>query len=143
MDTYCRCSLPSKKRGAHGKVPVIPQDWPDYLRIPGPGDSEKRFHYKSSGKPIRVRLEILVGMRTGAVLRPDLGETCIAVSHEGGIFQVVGPKHRIPLTDRDWMRWRRTEETALLQLILIYAVKQLKMKTRDGHNATPLPESIF
>ena len=106
--------LPSKKRGAHGKVPVIPQDWPDYLRIPGPGDSEKRFHYKGSGKPIQVRLEILVGMRTGAVLRPDLGETCIAVSHEGGIFQVVGPKHRMPLTDRDWMRWRRTEETALL-----------------------------
>ena len=77
-----------------------PQDWPDYLRIPGPGDSEKRFHYKGSGKPVRVRLEILVSMRTGAVLRPDLGETCIAVSHEGGISGRWS-KHRIPLTDRD------------------------------------------
>ena len=44
---------PAKGGGAHHNVPRIPEDWPAYLRLTGPGDAEKRFRLKSKGKPYR------------------------------------------------------------------------------------------
>ncbi|MBT7855213.1 MAG: LamG domain-containing protein, partial [Opitutae bacterium] len=52
---------PRKGGGAHHNVPRIPEDWPAYLRLTGPGDAEKRFRLKSKGQTVQVRFETLVG----------------------------------------------------------------------------------
>ncbi|MFP6900685.1 MAG: DUF1553 domain-containing protein [Opitutales bacterium] len=104
-------SQPSKGGGAHHNVPKIPEDWPAYLRLPGPGDAEKRFLLKSDGKPVTVRFEILVGDEKGKQnFRHDLGETCIAVSLSGQPFVLLGSLLQVPLTDAGWMAWRRERE---------------------------------
>ena len=78
---------PRKGGGAHHNVPKIPEDWPAYLRLPGPGDAEKRFRLKSEGKTVQVRFETLVGDIKGkGKYRHDLGETCIAASVDGQPF---------------------------------------------------------
>ena len=102
---------PSKKGGAHGNVPKIPQDWPSYLRIPGPGDEEIRVKLVSKGEPLQLRFETLVGEKSGKKkLRHDLGETLVAVSSKDELFALAGPGRLVPLTDRDWMAWRRKQE---------------------------------
>ena len=102
---------PSKGGGAHHNVPKIPEDWPAYLRLPGPGDAEKRFLLKSEGKPLNIRFEILVGDEKGkGNYRHDLGETCIAVSVNGNPFVLLGPRRQVPLTDAGWQTWRRESE---------------------------------
>ena len=119
MDGKLVLNLPqtSRKGGAHGSVPVIAKDWPNYLRIPGPGDKETRFRFISDGKPVQVRMEFLIGDQKGkSRYRHDLGETCVAVSISGSPFQVVGPKDLFPLTDFGWSAWRRREEVSLQEL---------------------------
>ncbi len=102
---------PAKGGGAHHSVPKIPTDWPDYLRIPGPGDTEKRFLLKSDGNPMKVRFECLVGdVKGNKRYRHDLGETCIAVSVGDRPFELIGPRRKVPLTDAGWMTWRREKE---------------------------------
>jgi len=102
---------PSKGGGAHHNVPKIPEDWPAYLRLPGPGDAEKRFLLKSEGKPMKVRFEALIGDVKGKQkYRHDLGETCIAVSVSGNPFALLSPDRQVPLTDAGWMSWRRERE---------------------------------
>lgn len=103
---------PAKKSGGHGNVPKIPEDWPAYLRIPGPGDVEKRIKLVGEGKPLRVRFETWVGGKAGKnKYRHDLGETCLAVSLNGEPFVLAGPAGPIPLTDAGWLKWRRERET--------------------------------
>ena len=102
---------PRKGGGAHHNVPKIPGDWPAYLRLPGPGDAEKRFRLKSEGKTVQVRFETLVGDIKGkGKYRHDLGETCIAVSLSGKPFVLLGPAREVSLTDAGWMTWRRERE---------------------------------
>lgn len=103
-----------KKGGAHGSVPKIPEDWPEYLRIPSPGDVERRFSVISEGKPVKVRLEILVGDQHGKKkYRHDLGETCLAVAVNDAKYHVMGPNSSFPLTDHAWLAWRRNQELQL------------------------------
>ena len=102
---------PRKGGGAHHNVPKIPEDWPAYLRLPGPGDAEKRFLLKSEGKSVTIRFETLIGDVKGKQkYRHDLGETCIAVSVSGKPFALLAPRRQVPLTDADWMAWRRERE---------------------------------
>ena len=102
---------PRKGGGAHHNVPRIPEDWPAYLRLTGPGDAEKRFRLKSKGQTVQVRFETLVGDVKGkGKYRHDLGETCIAVSVSGQPFVLLGPVRKVPLTDAGWMTWRRERE---------------------------------
>ena len=112
-------NFPQKTRygGAHGSVPKIPEDWPDYLRLPSPGVAEHRFGVTSDGKPVQLRIEMVVGDLKGKKrYRHDLGESLLAVSISGQPFEVVGPGGSFPLNDYAWMDWRRREEQALQDL---------------------------
>ncbi len=74
------------------------------VRILGPGDQEKLVAWESDGARKRVRLEFYVGGYRGKrVMRPETGETLVALSLEGeSSFRVIGPDASFPLTDLAW-----------------------------------------
>jgi hypothetical protein len=118
--------------GAHGHVPVIPENWPPYLRIPSPGVGETRFTVVSTGKPVRLRLEMLVGDQSGKKrYRPDLGEALVAVSIDGAPFNVLGTNGDFPLTDHSWMSWRRGEEQRLQGIETVQRRKASLQNSRE------------
>jgi len=86
----------------------------------------------SSGKPVQLRLEFLVGDHRGkSKYRHDLGESCVAVSLGEAPFQVIGPKGGFTLNDFAWNAWRRAEEN-LLQELDSQARLKVTTKTREN-----------
>lgn len=101
-----------------------PSTWP-YLnlgpdfRFAPPGNREAWKAIPSQGKEVVVVLETIVGGRIGKtnLRRPELGETVVAISLEGGeSFELLGPGKRTPYTDEAWGRFAAAEEERLDRL---------------------------
>lgn len=96
--------FPRKIQDGHDPVdrPFIPLG-PE-VRFPGPGDQEKLVTVKTSAGTHHIRLEFYVGGYAGKnVLRPETGETLVALSLEGESgFHLLSPDSKIPLTDTAW-----------------------------------------
>jgi hypothetical protein len=75
------------------------------VRFAAAGDQEKLVTFRSSGRAHSIRLEVIVGGITNkTVLRPELGETSVAISYEGAeTFWLVSPIREIQLTDDGWL----------------------------------------
>ena len=85
------------------------------VRFPGPGDQEKLVEWETDGGSHLVRLEFYVGGFSGTnAMRPETGETLVAVSLEGEDgFQILSPSLSIPLTDDGWERFAGTQNENL------------------------------
>lgn len=96
--------FPPKITDGHDPVehPFIPLG--KGVRFPGPGDQEKLIDIETSGRSHLFRLEFFVGGFAGkSPMRPETGETLVAVSLEGKEgFKIVSPNRTIPLTDAGW-----------------------------------------
>ncbi len=75
------------------------------------GDSESLVKLSSDGRPHRLRFESLVG---GAKLRPELGETVVAIRQGDAPFTVIAPTPTaaFPLTDATWPKFARRHQEA-------------------------------
>ena len=76
------------------------------------GDHEAVADHQSTGAPREWVLETLVGGRAGKEpLRPELGETLVAVAAKGSDrFHLLSPARRVPLTDPGWEAYRAERE---------------------------------
>lgn len=74
------------------------------VRFAGKGDQEKLTHWQAGAKTYRVRMDFYVGGYSGKnEMRPETGETLLAISLEGAShFEIVSPRRRIELTDEAW-----------------------------------------
>ncbi len=82
---------------------------PDFRFAP-PGNREETCELDSSGKPMFVVLESLVGSYVGkSVRRPELGETVVAISLQGSqTWQLLSPGQRqVPYNDAGWVAYER------------------------------------
>jgi hypothetical protein len=76
----------------------------DFRFVP-PGNRESWCEFTSTGKPIFIVLETLVGSYTGkSIRRPELGETVVAWSKEGtDSWSLITPnKREVPYNDSGW-----------------------------------------
>lgn len=76
----------------------------DFRFVP-PGNRESWCEFTSTGKPIFIVLETLVGSYTGkSIRRPELGETVVAWSREGtDSWSLITPnKREVPYNDSGW-----------------------------------------
>ncbi len=87
-------------------------------RFVAPGDQEKLIEVTATGKPQQFVLELIVGgMRGKEPLRPELGETLVAIAPLGSThFRLLAPGRSIQLTDEGWESYI-TERTAVHEAI--------------------------
>ena len=96
----------------------------DYLdlapdcRFAPPGNREAWTTFTSPGGSHLVVLETIVGGRKGkALLRPELGETVVAIAPEGSeSFRVLAPRRDVPYNDPGWRSYTEIEEVAISRL---------------------------
>jgi hypothetical protein len=75
------------------------------FRFAPPGNRESWCEFTSTGKPVFIVLETLVGSYTGkSIRRPELGETVVAWSKEGTeTWSLITPnKGEVPYNDAGW-----------------------------------------
>src|SRR6185295_3263409 len=58
-------------------------------RVLPPGHTDLLVTFKSDGKPHIFVMEAFVG---GKKIRPEIGETCVAIASKGGEFRLLAPK---------------------------------------------------
>ncbi|MEO5802448.1 MAG: DUF1553 domain-containing protein [Verrucomicrobiota bacterium] len=68
-------------------------------RILPPGHNDQLAAFKSDGRTHTFVFEVFVG---GKKLRPEIGETCVAILGKNGAYHLLGPKTKIALTDEEW-----------------------------------------
>ncbi len=107
--------FPRQMFNAHNPVerPYIPLG--PGIRFPAPGDQESLVEIESEGRRHSFRLEFYVGgFHYGKPIRPDTGETLVAVSLEGTkMFTILSPDREIALTDEDWNRYYSRQQARL------------------------------
>jgi hypothetical protein len=88
------------------------------IRFPAPGDQEALVSYKLDAGFHNFQLEFYVGGFAGKqALRPETGETLVAVALEGeSNFHILSSDLSIPLTDQAWHQFRLETDTALDQI---------------------------
>lgn len=101
--------------GAHGKVPPMPKDVLEGTRVLAAGHDEKRFTFRSDGKPHLFVLESIIGVKG---MRPDAGEISVSRLTSDGAVVLLTPRSdvRIALNDTEWQRYEREQERYLRQL---------------------------
>lgn len=100
--------LPFTKVQAEGLTPLRRDALAlGHTRYVAPGDFEKLAAFTATGKPQTVVLEVMVGaVRNKDVLRPELGETLVAVAPAGtDDFALLGPGRLLSLTDAAWEKY--------------------------------------
>lgn len=102
------------KRPTDGHEPVRHDflDLGPQTRYRGPGDRELLVPYRAPGGAMPWSLECIVGgKRDKDDLRPELGETLVAVAPLGSNdFRLLAPREQIPLTDAGWTAYRSARE---------------------------------
>ena len=73
-------------------------------RFVAPGDQEKLVEFMATGQPQRFVLELIVGgMKGKDAMRPELGESLVAVAPVwSNEFRLLSPNRVVPLTDEGW-----------------------------------------
>lgn len=109
--------FPRGDTGGHG----ITTDQDEYLnlgpdfRFAPPGNREAWTEFTSEGKEHLVILETIIGIAT---MRPELGETVVAISLEGSDqWSLLSPgKRHVPYTDAGWAAYEAERRVRLDQL---------------------------
>ena len=79
-------------------------------RVLPPGHTDLLVTFKSDGKPHIFVMEAFVG---GKKIRPEIGETCVAVAGKDGAFRLLAPKAQVALTDESWEFFAATQKAEL------------------------------
>ena len=108
--------------GNAGELPVRTPDsyldlGPDFRFAP-PGNRERWTEFESTGAPLPILLETLVGAmepKSKKPFRPELGETVVAVSLAGtSSWQLLSPgPRRVAYTDGGWTAYEAERRTRL------------------------------
>jgi len=99
----------------------IPKDYldlgPDF-RFKPPGNRETWTHFTSTGGKHAVLLESIIGGKRGSgILRPEPGETVVAISLEdSATFYLAAPKRVLPYTDAAWKVFAAEESARIARL---------------------------
>ena len=103
---------------AHHSIPTDYLDLAPDFRFKQPGNRETWTHFESPGKQHLVLLETIIGAKKGNnYLRPELGETVVAISPEGEkSFVLLAPQKRIAYTDAGWQVFAESEEKRIAEL---------------------------
>ena len=90
---------------------------PDFRFAP-PGNWETWTIFTSAGNTHRIVLESVVGGKRGkGTLRPEVGETVVAISLEGAnSFRLLAPKQVVPYTDAGWKEYMTSEKERIARL---------------------------
>lgn len=85
------------------------------VRFPAPGDQESLIEWEIEAGFHLIQLEFCVGGYAGKQnLRPETGETLVAVSYEGdATFYLVGSVNGIALTDEAWRHYHEQRNATL------------------------------
>ena len=79
-----------------------------------PGDQDAVASFKSEGKKHRLTWEVFLG---GKGIRPELGETCLAVARTGSeTFEVLHQVRPFPLTDEAWQDFAALRRSELVSV---------------------------
>ncbi|MDR3638343.1 MAG: DUF1553 domain-containing protein [Isosphaeraceae bacterium] len=102
----------------HNAIPTDYLDLGPDFRFAPPGNREAWTTIVSPGRTHDVVLETIVGGRRGnGTLRPELGETVVALALTGsGSFRLLAPHRDVPYTDDGWRKYAESEEAALRRL---------------------------
>ena len=103
----------------HNPIPTKYLDLAPDFRFAPPGNREAWTTRKLAAGRHTVVLETIVGGRAGkgSHLRPEPGETVVAISPEGKqSFQLVGFGDAVPYTDAGWAKYAAAEELAVAKL---------------------------
>jgi hypothetical protein len=128
--------FPPTDSSGHGSI-AKPESYldlgPDFRFAP-PGNREAWAYFEAKGGEHLVVLETIVGNYLGKNRRrPELGETVVAVSHEGSeTWQLLSPGSRsVPYTDAGWAAYE-AERRAHLDRVNA-AARQRKRKEHDAY----------
>ena len=102
-DPLLRTPPQRKYGGAHQPVPEIPAVPLQGMRPAAMSDGESIGSFETSGGRHLIRWDMIVG---GRAFRKEFGENCLAVSTDGGMYQLVGSGTPTPLTDAGWTEYR-------------------------------------
>lgn len=117
--------FPPNLASGHHAIPTDYLDLGPDFRFAPPGNRETWKHFRTTGGKHLVVLETIVGGRVGksSNLRPELGETVVAISPEGSqSFELLGPGptgssgERVPYTDAGWKSYAAAEEIRVAKL---------------------------
>lgn len=110
--------FPAMGSDGHQEIPKNYLDLGPDFRFAPPGNRENWMTFTSPGKQHLFVMETIVGARRSKqVLRPELGETVVAVSPEGATsFHLVAPKLVSVYTDGGWRAYAAAEEARLARL---------------------------
>jgi len=110
--------FPSKIRDGQDPVERPYIDLGPDVRFPAPGDQESLVEWTLEEGAHFVQLEFFVGGYAGKQrMRPETGETLVAISHEGqDAFHILGPGDPVALTDEAWEDYLEIRHAALDQL---------------------------
>lgn len=117
-------AVKKKSGSAHNLVADLPTVPMPGMRPSAMGDDEKIVSFESDGKAHRWLWEIIVG---GPNFRLEFGETSLAASLDGGMFQIVSDVSQYPLTDQGWQQFRAEQ---------LARVTKFDQKNRSTANAT-------
>ena len=99
--------FPENISDGHDPVERSYLDLGEGVRFLGPGDQEMLVDWTADGSMHQVRLEFYVGGFSGeSAMRPETGETLVAISLEGvSGFEILSTQRRVLLTDLAWKRF--------------------------------------
>jgi hypothetical protein len=102
----------------HNEIPTDYLDLGPDFRFAPPGNRETWTHFSSAGGKHAVLLESIIGGKRGnGLLRPEPGETVVAIALEGSTsFHLAAPKRVIPYTDAAWKTFAAEESTLIARL---------------------------
>ncbi|MEI7686054.1 MAG: DUF1553 domain-containing protein [Planctomycetota bacterium] len=108
----------SHRGDGHNPIPTNYLDLGPDFRFAPPGNREAWVAFASPGKTHQIVLETIVGGKRGkAGIRPELGETVVALSPAGMTsFHLVSPQQTITYNDLGWNDYREREERRLADL---------------------------
>jgi hypothetical protein len=110
--------FPPPISSGHTKIPYTYLDLAPDFRFAPPGNRERFTEFETPGGEHLVVLETIVGGGKGkAMLRPELGETVVALSPEGTeSFRLLAPGRTVPYTDAGWREYAAQAEQAIVKL---------------------------
>ena len=110
--------FPPRMDDGHNPIPTSYLDLGPDFRFAPPGNRETWTTFASPGKKHEVILETIVGGKRGnATLRPELGETVVALAPEGSpTFALVAPSTKVAYTDEGWKTFAERESMRLAGL---------------------------
>ncbi len=84
----------------------------DGVRVLPPGHSDQFATFKADGQLHIFVFEAFVG---GKKVRPEIGETCLAIAGPDGVFRLLAPKVQVALTDEEWQPFAAAQRFELAE----------------------------